>query len=110
MQGHAGANLRPLVASNRTGFEQGESCAIDFYGSSFIAGPQGEMVGEAGEDEEAGLTAESDLEEIRLIRASWGLVRDRRPELSNPPPSADCGGWRAEHRRLGTRGVHGWES
>src|SRR3546814_20179711 len=53
MQGHAGANLMPLVASNRTGFEQGESCAIDFYGSSFIAGPQGEMVAEAGEDEEA---------------------------------------------------------
>src|SRR3546814_11108036 len=56
MQGHAGANLMPLVASNRTGFEQGESCGINFYGSSLIAGPQGEMVAEAGEDEGAGQT------------------------------------------------------
>jgi N-carbamoylputrescine amidase len=93
MQGHAGANLMPLVASNRTGFEQGESCAIDFYGSSFIAGPQGEMVAEAGEDEEAVLTAEFDLEEIRLMRASWGLFRDRRPELYTPLLTLDGGDW-----------------
>jgi N-carbamoylputrescine amidase len=93
MQGHAGANLMPLVASNRTGFEQGESCSIDFYGSSFIAGPQGEMVAEAGEDEEAVLTAEFDLEEIRLMRASWGLFRDRRPELYTPLLTLDGGDW-----------------
>ncbi len=93
MQGHAGANLMPLVASNRTGFEQGESCGINFYGSSFIAGPQGEMVAEAGEDEEAVLTAEFDLEEIRLMRASWGLFRDRRPELYTPLLTLDGGDW-----------------
>lgn len=93
MQGHAGANLMPLVASNRTGFEQGESCGITFYGSSFIAGPKGEMVAEAGEDEEAVLTAEFDLEEIRLMRASWGLFRDRRPELYTPLLTLDGGDW-----------------
>lgn len=93
MQGHAGANLMPLVASNRTGFEQGESCAITFYGSSFIAGPKGEMIAEAGQDEETVLTAEFDLEAIRLMRASWGLFRDRRPELYTPLLTLDGGDW-----------------
>lgn len=93
MQGHAGANVMPLVASNRIGFEQGESCAITFYGSSFIAGPRGEKVAEAGETEEAVLVAEFDLEEIRLMRASWGLFRDRRPELYTPLLTLDGGDW-----------------
>jgi N-carbamoylputrescine amidase len=93
MQGHAGANIMPLVASNRVGFEQGESCAITFYGSSFIAGPRGEMVAEANETEEAVLTAEFDLEKIRLQRASWGVFRDRRPELYTPLLTLDGGDW-----------------
>ena len=93
MQGHAGANLMPLVASNRTGFEQGESCGITFYGSSFIAGPKGDIIAEASEDEETVLTAEFDLEEIRLMRASWGLFRDRRPELYTPLLTLDGGDW-----------------
>jgi len=84
MQGHAGANVMPLVASNRIGREQGESCTVTFYGSSFIAGPQGEKVAEAGEDEEAILTAAFDLDRIRAMRASWGLFRDRRPDLYTP--------------------------
>jgi len=57
MQGHAGANMMPVIASNRIGREQGESCAITFYGSSFIAGPRGEKVAEAGEAGETVLTA-----------------------------------------------------
>jgi N-carbamoylputrescine amidase len=81
MQGHAGANLDPLIASNRIGREQGDSSAITFYGSSFIAGPQGEKVVEAGREEEAVLTATFDLDKLRAARASWGLFRDRRPEL-----------------------------
>jgi N-carbamoylputrescine amidase len=81
MQGHAGANLVPLIASNRIGREQGDSSAITFYGSSFIAGPQGEKVVEAGRDEEAVLTATFDMDKLRAARASWGLFRDRRPEL-----------------------------
>ena len=81
MQGHAAANLLPLVAANRIGIEQGKSCAITFYGSSFIAGPQGELVAEAGRDEETILTATFDLDEVARLRASWGIFRDRRPEL-----------------------------
>ncbi len=81
MQGHAGANLVPVVASNRIGREQGEACALTFYGSSFIAGPLGDKVAEAGREEETVLTARFDLEALRIQRASWGLYRDRRPEL-----------------------------
>lgn len=81
MQGHAGANVMPLVAANRIGEEQGESCSITFYGSSFIAGPTGEIVAQAGRDEEAVLTATFDLDGIQAMRASWGVFRDRRPDL-----------------------------
>lgn len=81
MQGHAGANLMPLVASNRFGREQGESCAITFYGSSFIAGPTGELLAQAPRDEEAVLTARFDLAAIARQRAAWGVFRDRRPGL-----------------------------
>jgi N-carbamoylputrescine amidase len=82
MQGHAGANLMPLVACNRFGFEQGQADrAITFYGSSFIADATGQKVAEAGRDCEAALTATFDLDELRAMRNSWGLFRDRRPEL-----------------------------
>ena len=84
MQGHAAANIVPLVASNRIGAEQGESCAITFYGSSFIADQTGAKVAEAGEDEQTVLTAAFDLDEIRAQRAAWGLFRDRRPDLYGP--------------------------
>lgn len=84
MQGHAGANLMPLVASNRIGVERAEASSITFYGSSFIAGPQGEKVVEAPRDQEAVLTATFDLDRLRAARASWGLFRDRRPELYDP--------------------------
>jgi N-carbamoylputrescine amidase len=81
MQGHAGANLIPLVASNRIGTEQGERFSQSFYGSSFIAGPTGALVAQAGRTEEEVLVARFDLDAIRAQRASWGLFRDRRPEL-----------------------------
>ncbi|MFD1625026.1 N-carbamoylputrescine amidase [Azospirillum griseum] len=81
MQGHAGANLMPLVASNRIGREEAESCGITFYGSSFIAGPQGEIVAQADRSTETVLTASFDLDRIAAQRASWGVFRDRRPEL-----------------------------
>ncbi|MDH3597429.1 MAG: N-carbamoylputrescine amidase, partial [Rhodospirillales bacterium] len=92
MQGHAAANLTPLVASNRIGSERGESCAITFYGSSFIADQTGAKVAEAGEDEQAVLTASFDLDEIRAQRAAWGLFRDRRPDLYGPLLTLDGGG------------------
>jgi len=92
MQGHAGANMMPVIASNRIGREQGESCAITFYGSSFIAGPRGEKIAEAGEAGETVLTASFDLEEMRVERAAWGFFRDRRPELYTELLTLDGGG------------------
>ena len=83
MQGHAAANITPLVASNRIGRETGESCNMTFYGGSFIADQTGAKVAEAG-NERAVITASFDLEEIRAQRASWGLFRDRRPDLYGP--------------------------
>jgi N-carbamoylputrescine amidase len=91
MQGHAAANMMPLAASNRIGREQGESGAITFYGSSFIAGPTGELVAEAGRTEEAVVIASFDLDAIRAKRASWGVFRDRRPDLYTPILTADGG-------------------
>jgi N-carbamoylputrescine amidase len=81
MQGHAGANMRPLVASNRIGKETVGGTSLTFYGSSFIADPTGAMVAEAGRSEEAVLTATFDLEAIEQQRIAWGLFRDRRPDL-----------------------------
>jgi N-carbamoylputrescine amidase len=81
MQGHAGANLVVLAASNRIGVEANDSADMTFYGSSFIAGPTGEMAAEANRTDQAVITASFDLNEIRAMRAAWGLFRDRRPEL-----------------------------
>jgi N-carbamoylputrescine amidase len=80
MQGHAGANLIPVAASNRIGREEGDTCEVTFFGSSFIAGPTGEIVARAGRNESEVLTASFDFEKVRKLRAAWGLFRDRRPE------------------------------
>jgi N-carbamoylputrescine amidase len=85
MQGHAAANLVPLVASNRIGkeviqTEHGKS-TITFYGTSFIAGPSGEIVVDADDKEESVIIAEFDLDQIKFKRNSWGVFRDRRPDL-----------------------------
>lgn len=84
MQGHAGANLVPLIASNRIGREVGEAAEITFYGSSFIADETGALVAEAGTDEEAVLTHTFDTEAVRQRRLGWGVFRDRRPDLYGP--------------------------
>ncbi len=84
MQGHAGANLMPLIASNRIGREDAESCGITFYGSSFVAGPQGEIVAQADRESQTVLTASFDLDRLAQQRASWGVFRDRRPEFYGP--------------------------
>ena len=89
MQGHAAANILPLVASNRIGTEQGEQYTMTFYGSSFIASPTGEKVAEADRVTETVLTASFDLDEIRRYRRSWGIFRDRRPDLYYPILSLD---------------------
>jgi N-carbamoylputrescine amidase len=84
MQGHAAANLVPLVASNRVGTERGQKYEMTFYGSSFIAGPTGEKVVEADRESETVLTATFDLEAVRAQRHAWGVFRDRRPDLYGP--------------------------
>ncbi|WP_150272534.1 N-carbamoylputrescine amidase [Paenibacillus tepidiphilus] len=81
MLGHAAANLIPVVASNRIGEESDEESSINFYGSSFIAGPQGNKIVEAGRDEQAVLVSEFDLDALEVGRIEWGIFRDRRPEL-----------------------------
>lgn len=89
MQGHAGANCVPLIASNRIGKEQGHAGSMTFYGSSFIADPTGGIVSELGRTEEGVTCASFDLDETARMRASWGLFRDRRPDLYGTLQSHD---------------------
>ena len=89
MQGHAASNIMPLVASNRIGTEQGERWKVKYYGSSFIADHTGAKLKEADRDNEAILTASFDLDAIRNYRNSWGVFRDRRPELYGPIATLD---------------------
>ena len=85
MQGHAAANLTPLIAANRIGTEAGQhGTSITFYGSSFIAGPTGAKMQEADRTTESILLETFDLDEIAQTRLSWGVFRDRRPELYTP--------------------------
>jgi N-carbamoylputrescine amidase len=89
MQGNAGANMVPVVASNRVGAEQGESCSLTFYGSSFITDGVGEILEQAPRSAEAVVTARLDLDELAAARAAWGLFRDRRPDLYVPVLTLD---------------------
>jgi N-carbamoylputrescine amidase len=100
MQGHAAANLMPVVAANRYGTEQGdERRAITFYGSSFITDLTGAKVAEAEREGDAVLTATFDLDELQNQRNAWGLFRDRRPELYGPIATLDG----SSHPRPGAR-------
>lgn len=89
MQGHAGANIMPLVASNRIGQETGGSFDMTFYGSSFIADHTGAKVAEANRTDETVLTALFDLDKIRDYRETWGIFRDRRPSVYGPLMTMD---------------------
>jgi N-carbamoylputrescine amidase len=77
MQGHAVANVIPIVAANRYGDEDGQR----FYGSSFITDAYGAIIADAPQDADAVLTARIEPLRIRAMRASMGFFRDRRPEL-----------------------------
>ena len=92
-QGHAAANLVPLIASNRIGTEHSlqspDDLYIRFYGSSFIADAQGAKLAEAGEEDEAVLLAELDLAQAAELRDNWFVFRDRRPELYSALTSLD---------------------
>jgi len=89
MQGHAASNIMPVVASNRIGTELIEDSRIDFYGSSFITNQIGQKIAEADSINEAVITAEFDLDEVEAHRTSWGIFRDRRPDLYKPILSND---------------------
>lgn len=80
MQGHAAANVVPVIASNRIGIEQGETCNLRFFGSSFICDHRGQILQKASEDEREVLVQDLDLEAATKYRLSWNLFRDRRPE------------------------------
>lgn len=88
MQGHAAANLMPVVAANRIGLEEVKPCeannnqssALNFYGSSFVADGTGAILASASRDQEEILLQEFDLAALAQDRLSWGLFRDRRPE------------------------------
>lgn len=89
MQGHAAANIVPVIAANRIGEEKVEptgennhqASALTFYGSSFIADETGALLEEAGRAEERVIMHTFDLDAIEKLRFDWGLFRDRRPEM-----------------------------
>ncbi len=92
MQGHSAANIMPVVASNRIGVERIGDSEITFYGSSFITNQIGEKIAEADRSTETVLIAELDLDEIQNHRDSWGIFRDRRPNMYKTIMTCDgCG-------------------
>ena len=92
-RGHAVANGLPVVAVNRVGFEplsaesgistESEAPGIQFWGSSFVAGPQGEIIYEASTDEEESIIVSLDLHHSEQVRRWWPFLRDRRIENYN---------------------------
>ena len=88
MQGHAAANVVPVIAANRYGLESVEPCdenggqksALRFYGSSFITDETGELIIQAERSGDCVITAKLNLEQADKARLEWGLFRDRRPE------------------------------
>ena len=81
MIGHAAVNQVPIVASNRIGSEEGYEISNFFYGRSFITDFTGDIKAEASRDKEEILIAKIDLDEAEGFRNSWGIFRDRRPDL-----------------------------
>ena len=89
MQGHAAANIVPVVAANRIGKEDVTPCqengsqqsSLLFYGSSFLTDETGEILQQASRDREEILQHTYDLDCVAEARLSWGLFRDRRPEM-----------------------------
>ncbi len=80
-RGHAVCNGLPVLACNRTGFEPDPAAAdrgIRFWGSSFVCGPQGELLGQAPRDEEAVLVVDVDSARTEAVRRIWPFLRDRR--------------------------------
>ena len=86
-RGHAVANGLPVVAVNRVGHEpdpSGQTGGIQFWGSSFVAGPQGELLYRASDTDEESTVIEIDLAHSEQVRRWWPFLRDRRIEAYNP--------------------------
>ena len=83
MRGHAGANLLPVVASNRIGTERAgnERDQITFYGSSFIDDNNGQIAAKANRADECSIVARFDFDDLAMQRDRWGVFRDLRPDL-----------------------------
>lgn len=89
MQGHAACNVVPVVCANRIGREDVEpteangmqKSSLVFYGSSFVTDETGAFISEASRDREEIVYGECDTDEVKNLRYSWGLFRDRRPEM-----------------------------
>jgi len=81
MQGHAAANIIPVVASNRIGSESVKGQTNGFYGKSFICDRTGKIIEEASKDKQQIIISEIDIEDDHLFRRNWGLFRDRRIDL-----------------------------
>ncbi len=80
-RGHAVANGLPVVAVNRVGYEpdpSGQTNGIQFWGSSFVAGPQGELLYQASTNEEESVIIAIDMERSENVRRWWPFLRDRR--------------------------------
>lgn len=91
MRGHAAANMMPVAAANRIGAETIGGQSQSYYGSSFIAGADGQLTASAGRDGEEVLIARFDRQQLADNRAAWGIFRDRRPELYGVLATADGG-------------------
>lgn len=81
MRGHAVANGLPVIAVNRVGHEpdtSGQTNGIQFWGNSFVAGPQGEFLAVASADKEENCVVEIDIERSEQVRRWWPFLRDRR--------------------------------
>ena len=88
-RGHAVANGLPVVAVNRTGHEtdpSGQTNGISFWGSSFVAGPQGEFLFQAPKDEETEAIVEIDMARCENVRRWWPFLRDRRIDFYGDLP------------------------
>ena len=91
-QGHAAANLTPVIASNRIGTESSllhPDYQMTFYGSSFIADETGALVKQADKTSECVLVHTFDLDAVRQRRVAWGVFRDRRPQMYDDLKTSD---------------------
>jgi N-carbamoylputrescine amidase len=94
MCGHAACNILPVVASNRIGREymtESPKVHLDFYGNSFIADHEGQVVAQAGRDQEEVLVHRFDFNQVKEYRDSWAVFRDRRPDLYGALATLDGG-------------------